>query len=86
MENIRLEIQKDMNANKLPIPNKNAVLSDLDGVLTQIKDGYVRLSDLTARVRPLVRNLAEWCKDFAIIAGAASAALLAIQSILKSLF
>jgi hypothetical protein len=79
------EIRKDLNADELPIPNKRAVLSDIDGALSQIRDGFVRLSDITSRIRPLVKNLAEWCKDLAIIVGAATAAWLAVQNILQSL-
>ena len=83
---IRLEIQKDMNLNELPIPNKSQALADIDSILAQINDGFVRLSDLTSRMKPLVKSIADWCKDFAVIAGAASAAWLAIDHILKRLF
>jgi hypothetical protein len=85
LQTIRLEIIKDENQDLLPIPDKKTLLADVDGVLAQIRDGYVRLSDLTTRMRPLVRNLADWCKDFAIIAGAASGAYLAIENILHKI-
>jgi hypothetical protein len=86
---IRLELIKDENKNELPISDKRAVLSDLDAILAQIGDGMVRLLDLTSRIRPLVRNLAEVCKDFAVNAGAASAAsaaYFAISNILQKIF
>jgi hypothetical protein len=83
LQTIRLEIVKDENSNALPIPDKKAVLADIDAVLAQIKEGYVRISDLTSRIRPVVRNLAEWCKDITIIAGAAGAAYIAIEHILQ---
>lgn|SRR5262249_21024128 len=86
LEIIKLEITKDENKNELPIPDKKAVLADVDGMLAQIKDGMVRLSDLTTRIRPLVREIADWCKDFMVIAGAAGAAYLAIQNILSKIF
>jgi hypothetical protein len=86
LETIKLELIKDKNRNELPIPDKESVLADIDGVLAQIKDGMVRLSDLTTRIRPLVRDIADWCKDFMVIAGAAGAAYLAIQNILSKIF
>jgi hypothetical protein len=86
LETIRLELIKDENKNELPIPEKKQVLSDIDAMLAQIHDGVVRLSDLTSRIRPIVKNLAEWCKDIAIIAAAASGAYLAIEHILQKLF
>jgi hypothetical protein len=85
LEIIRDEIVRDLNKNEFPIPEKEAVLSDLDGILAQIKDGYVRLSDLTSRIRPLVRDIAEMCRDFIVIAGAASAAYIAISEVLHRL-
>jgi hypothetical protein len=47
---------RDQNANELPIPlqNKRAMIAELDGLIGQIRAGYVRLSDLTQRARPLV--------------------------------
>jgi hypothetical protein len=86
LEAIRLEILKDQNKNELPIKQKRGVISELDGMLAQLKGGFVKLSDLTSRIRPLMKNLAETCKDFTIIAGAASAAYLAITQILGKLF
>jgi hypothetical protein len=86
LETIKLELIKDKNRDELPIPDKESVLADIDGVLAQIKDGMVRLSDLTTRIRPLVRDIADWCKDFMVIAGAAGAAYLAIQNILSKIF
>jgi len=86
LQTIKLELIKDKNKDELPIPDKEAVLADIDGMLAQIKDGMVRLSDLTTRIRPLVREIAEWCKDFMIIAGAAGAAYLAVQNILSKIF
>jgi len=62
------------------------VLADVEGVLAQIRGGYVRLSDLVIKLRPLVHNLAETCKDIAVVAGAATAAVWAIQQIIKSWF
>jgi hypothetical protein len=35
------------------------------------KRWYVRLSDLTQRARPLIKNIAETCKDVGVIAAAA---------------
>lgn len=85
LEVLRSEINKDQNANELPIRQKRAVIAEIDGTLAQIKGGYVKLSDLTSRIRPLVRKLAEWCKDITIIAIAAQQAYSAIEAILKGL-
>lgn len=86
LEAIRAEIIRDHNKHELPIKQKRGVISELDGMLAQLKAGFIKLSDLTSRIRPLVKNLAETCKDFTIIAGAASAAYLAITQILGKLF
>jgi hypothetical protein len=58
----------------------------LDGLIGQIKAGYVWLSDLTQRARPLVKNIAEACKDVGVIAGFAYAAYEIIGRILGALF
>jgi hypothetical protein len=39
------------------------------GLIGQIRVGYARLSDLTQRVRPLVKSIADTCKDVGIIGG-----------------
>jgi len=85
LETIRDEIARDENKNELPIPEKRAVVADLDGMIAQLKKGYVKVSDLTTRIGPLVHSVAEFCKDVAIIAGACSAAYLAISAIIKGL-
>lgn len=86
LETIRLEILKDQNRNQLPIRHKRAVIAELDGMLAQVKGGFVRLSDLTSKIRPMVKSLAETCKDITVIAGAAAAAYMAISQILAKLF
>jgi hypothetical protein len=86
LETIKLEIVKDKNKSDLAIPNKKAVLADIDAVLAQIKDGMVRLSDLTTRIRPIVRNIADCCKDDMVIGGAAGAAYVLVRSILSKVF
>lgn len=80
------ELLRDENKNELPLLEKRALRSDIEGLQAQIKSGYVRLSDLTTRLRPMVHNIAELCKDFVVIAGAASAAALAIKHILTAIF
>jgi hypothetical protein len=79
-------IVRDQNADELPIPNKRDVLADIEGVRAQIKSGAVRLSDLVSRIRPMVQSIAEVCKDIAVIAGAATAAYMAISNIITKLF
>jgi hypothetical protein len=56
------------------------------GLIGQIRAGYVRLSDLTKRARPLVKSIADTCKDVGIIGGFAYAAYEIIGKILTSLF
>jgi hypothetical protein len=79
---------RDQNANELPIPlqNKRAMIAELDGLIGQIKAGYIRLSDLTQRARPLVKSIADTCKDVAIICGSAYAAYEIIGKILGAIF
>ena len=88
LEKVKSELVRDQNANELPIPvqNKRAMVAELDGLIGQIRAGYVRLSDLTHRARPLVKNIAETCKDVGIIAGFAYAAYEIIGKILTALF
>lgn len=86
LEAIRAEIVGDFNLHELPIEDRRAVVADLDSILIQIRAGYVRLSDLTQKARPLLKELASVCKDVIVIATAASAALSAIHAILQSLF
>jgi hypothetical protein len=83
---LRQEIIKDQNINELPIKQKRAVIAELEGMVAQIKGGFVKISDLTSRMRPLLKNIAEVCKDITVIAVAASSALAAIKSILAVLF
>ncbi len=86
LEIVRDEIARDENKNEYPIKEKRAVVAELDGVLAQLKRGYIRLSTLTTNLRPLLHDIAEVCKDVAVIAGAAGGALWAIRSILAKLF
>jgi hypothetical protein len=88
LENVKGELVRDQNANELPIPtqNKRAMVAELDGLIGQIRAGYVRLSDLTQRARPLVKSIADTCKDVGIIGGFAYAAYEIIGRILISLF
>jgi hypothetical protein len=88
LDKIKSELVRDQNANELPIPvqNKRAMVAELDGLIGQIKAGYVRLSDLTQRARPLVKNIAETCKDIGVIAGFAYAAYGIIGKLLTGLF
>jgi len=88
LETIRNELVKDQNANELPIPvnEKRAIAAELEGLVGQIKAGYVRLSDLTHRARPIVKNIADTCKDFAVIAGAAWGAIEVVRKILAAIF
>ena len=55
-------------------------------MIGQTRAGFVRLSDLTQRARPLVKNIADTCKDVGVIAGAAYAAYEIIGKILAALF
>jgi hypothetical protein len=88
LDNVKNELVRDQNANELPIPvqNKRAMVAELDGLIGQIRAGYVRLSDLTQRARPLVKNVADTCKDMGAIAGFAYAAYEVIGKILAALF
>jgi hypothetical protein len=88
LESVKLELVRDQNANVLPIPvqNKRAMVAELDGLIGQIRAGYVRLSDLTQRARPLVKSIADTCKDVAIISGFAYAAYEIIGKILTAVF
>jgi hypothetical protein len=86
LEFLKHEIVKDQNQNELPIPQKRAVIAELEGLIAQIKGGYVKISDLTSRARPLLKTVAEVCKDITVIAVAAGSALAAIKSILETLF
>jgi hypothetical protein len=86
LEAIRGEIVRDYNAHQLPIGDHRAMVADLDSVLTQIRSGYVRLSDLTRKVRPVLKELAETCKDVIVIATAVTLGLAAIEAILAKLF
>jgi hypothetical protein len=87
LENVKSELVRDQNKNDLPIPvqEKRAIAAELDGLVGQIKAGYIRLSDLTQRARPLIKNIADTCKDVGIIAGFAYAAYQIIGKILTSL-
>jgi hypothetical protein len=42
LEVLKLEIIKDQNQNELPIPQKRAVIAELEGLVAQIKGGYVK--------------------------------------------
>jgi DNA-binding transcriptional ArsR family regulator len=86
LEILKQEIVKDLNLNELPIKQKRAVVAELDGLMAQIRGGFVKLSDLTGRARPLLKEIAEVCKDVTVIAVAATAAMAAIKSILATLF
>jgi hypothetical protein len=81
------ELVRDQNLNELPfpVPENRAMAAEPDGLIVQIKAGYVRLSDLAQRARPLVKNIADACKDFGAIAGAAYAAYEIIGRILSHL-
>jgi hypothetical protein len=88
LENVKSELIRDQNKNDLPIPvqEKRAIAAELDGLVGQIKAGYIRLSDLTQRARPLIKNIADTCKDVGVIAGFAYAAYEIIGKILTGLF
>jgi hypothetical protein len=88
LDNVKSELVRDQNRNELPIPvqEKRAMAAELDGLVGQIKAGYVRLSDLTQRARPLVKNIADTCKDIGAVAGFAYAAYEIIGKILAALF
>jgi hypothetical protein len=88
LENVKSELVRDQNRNELPIPvqEKRALAAELEGLVGQIRAGYVRLSDLTSRARPLVKNIADTCKDVGAIAGFAYAAYEIIGKILATLF
>ena len=88
LETVKSELVRDQNKNELPISvqEKRAVAAELEGLIGQIKAGFVRLSDLTQRARPLVKNIADTCKDIGVIAGAALAAYEIIGKILALLF
>jgi hypothetical protein len=86
LEQIRLEILKDQNKNELPLKDKRALLAELEGMSAQLRGGFVRISDLTARMRPMLKNIADVCKDITVIALAVGSAITAIETILKALF
>jgi hypothetical protein len=88
LENVKSKLVRDQNKNDLPIlvQEKRAIAAELDGLVGQIKAGYIRLSDLTQRAGPLVKNIADTCKDVGIIAGFAYAAYEVIGKILAGLF
>lgn len=88
LEKVKDELVHDQNANELPIPiqSKRAMAAELGGLIGQIRAGYLRISDLTQRARPLLKGIADTCKDVGIIAGFAYAAYQIIGKILESLF
>jgi hypothetical protein len=88
LEIVRNELVKDQNANELPIPvqTKRAMAAELEGLVGQIRAGFIRISDLTLRARPLVKGIADTCKDLGIIGGAAYAAYEIIGKILGAIF
>jgi hypothetical protein len=88
LETVKSELVRDQNKNELPIPvqEKRALAAELEGLIGQIRAGFVRLSDLTHRARPIVKNIADTCKDIGVIAGAAYAAYEIIGKILIALF
>ena len=88
LEIVRNELVKDQNANELPIPvqTKRAMAAELEGLVGQIRAGFVRISDLTLRARPLVKGIADTCKDLGIIGAAAYAAYEIIGRILGAIF
>jgi hypothetical protein len=88
LETVKAELVKDQNANELPIPvqTKRAMAAELEGLIGQVRAGYIRISDLTLRARPLVKSIADTCKDVGIIAGAAYAAYELIGKILGAIF
>jgi hypothetical protein len=63
LEIIKLELVKDQNLNELPVPEKRRVINEFEGIISQIKGGFVRVSDLTVKARPLLKSIAEVCKD-----------------------
>jgi hypothetical protein len=85
---VRDELVRDQNLNELPftVRENRAMTAELDGLIVKIKAGYVRLSDLTERAWPLVKKIADRCKDLGVIAGAAYAAHEIIGRILAALF
>jgi hypothetical protein len=87
LELVKNELIRDQNANELPISmqTKRAMAVELEGLVGQIRAGYVRISDLTIRARPLVKSVADACKDIAIISGAAYAAYEIIGRILNAI-
>jgi hypothetical protein len=86
LEQIRLEILKDQNKNELPLKDKRALVAELEGMSAQLRGGFVRISDLTSRIRPMLKNIADVCKDVTVIAVAVGSAIAAIETILKALF
>jgi hypothetical protein len=88
LETVKSELVRDQNKNELPIPvqEKRALAAELEGLIGQIRAGFVRLSDLTHRARPIVKNIADTCKDIGVITGAAYAAYEIIGKILIALF
>ena len=88
LEVVRNELVKDQNSNDLPfsVQTKRAMAAELDGLIGQIRAGYLRISDLTLRARPLVKSIADTCKDLGIIGAAAYAAYEIIGKILHAIF
>jgi hypothetical protein len=86
LELIRLEILRDQNKNELPLKDKRALIAELEGMSAQLRGGFVRISDLTSRMRPMLKNIADVCKDVTVIAVAAASAIAAIKTILAALF
>jgi hypothetical protein len=88
LEAVKNELIRDQNANEIPIAlqTKRAMAAELEGLVGQIRAGFVRLSDLTVRARPLVKTIADVCKDIGVIGGVAYAAYELIGKILSLLF
>jgi hypothetical protein len=86
LEQIRLEILRDQNSNELPLKDKRALVAELEGMSAQLRGGFVRISDLTSRMRPMLKKIADVCKDVTVIAVAAGSAIAAIKTILAALF
>jgi hypothetical protein len=88
LENIKNELVRDQNAGELPIPaqTKRAMAVELEGLVGQIRAGFVRISDLTTRARPLLKSIADTCKDIGVIGGMAYAAYEVIGKLLGAIF
>lgn len=83
LEVLCLELIRIDQDQLVPVRGREAVVRDLNGALAQLKGGYVKLSELTIRVRPLVRLIGNAWRENAVIGTATHKAYQIIDGILQ---